>query len=65
MVIRARLKAAPPYQMELGREFNRRLKKAFDEHGIAMASVNQVTYLDAVQQAAAEKRRDDAAPKSV
>ena len=36
MVIRARLKAAPPYQLELGREFNRRLKKTFDEHGIAM-----------------------------
>jgi small conductance mechanosensitive channel len=45
MIVRARLKAAPPYQLELGREFNRVLKKAFDRHGIEMASVNQLNYL--------------------
>ncbi len=46
MVIRARIKAAPPCQFEIGREFNLRLKKAFDRCGIALASVNQVDYLD-------------------
>lgn len=44
MVIRARIKAAPPYQLELGREYNRVLKKAFDRHGIEMASANQINY---------------------
>jgi small conductance mechanosensitive channel len=44
MIIRARLKAAPPYQTELGREFNRVLKKAFDRAGVEMASVNQLYY---------------------
>jgi small-conductance mechanosensitive channel len=44
MIIRARIKAAPPYQLEMGREFNRVLKKAFDRAGIEMASVNQLNY---------------------
>lgn len=45
MVIRARIKAAPPHQLEIGREFNLRLKKAFDRRGIELASANQVNYL--------------------
>ncbi|HEY3918438.1 MAG TPA: mechanosensitive ion channel domain-containing protein [Stellaceae bacterium] len=45
MVIRARMKAAPPYQIEMGREYNRVLKKAFDRHGIEMASTNQLNYI--------------------
>jgi moderate conductance mechanosensitive channel len=62
MVIRARLKAAPPRQFELGREFNRRLKKTFDQRGIALASVNQVNYLDVPPQARpAESRRAEPA----
>ena len=44
MIIRARIKAAPPSQLEMGREFNRVLKKAFDRAGIEMASVNQLNY---------------------
>jgi small conductance mechanosensitive channel len=44
MIIRARLKAAPPHQIELGREFNRVLKNAFDRAGVEMASVNQLYY---------------------
>jgi small conductance mechanosensitive channel len=44
MIIRARLKAAPPYQPEMSREFNRVLKKAFDGAGIEMASTNQLNY---------------------
>ena len=46
MVVRARIKAAPFYQIDMGREFNRVLKKAFDRAGIAMASANQVNYID-------------------
>jgi small conductance mechanosensitive channel len=44
MIIRARIKAAPPYQIEMSREFNRVLKKAFDRAGVEMASVNQLNY---------------------
>ncbi|MGO8917370.1 MAG: mechanosensitive ion channel domain-containing protein, partial [Stellaceae bacterium] len=36
MVIRARLKTVPLRQFPVGREFNRRMKKAFDQHGIEM-----------------------------
>jgi len=44
MIIRARIKTAPPYQSELGREFNRVLKRAFDRAGIELASINQLNY---------------------
>lgn len=65
MVVRARLKAAPPYQVELGREFNRRLKKAFDQNGIAMASVNQVNYVASQhQEATPNQPRAEAPAKS-
>ena len=53
MIIRARIKAAPPYQIEMGREFNRVLKKAFDRAGIEMASVNQLNYAKQLVVAAA------------
>jgi small conductance mechanosensitive channel len=46
MVIRARLKVAPTKQWSVGREFNRRLKKAFDRHRIEMPSMNQTRYLE-------------------
>ncbi len=66
MVIRARIKAAPPYQLELGREFNRMLKKAFDRAGIAMASVNQVNYLaDQPRPAATQAPAPEEQAKSV
>ncbi len=45
IVIRSRLKAAPTRQWDVGREFNRRLKKAFDAAGIEMPSMNQTHYL--------------------
>lgn len=65
MVVRARIKAAPPRQLDLGREFNRRLKQAFDRHGIGMASVNQVNYVaDRPQAAAPEKPAADQLAKS-
>jgi moderate conductance mechanosensitive channel len=46
MVIRVRLKTVPLKQWPLGREFNRRMKKAFDHHGIEMPAVNQTRYLE-------------------
>ena len=45
MVIRARLKCVPLRQWAVGREFNRRVKKAFDKHGIEMPAANQTRYL--------------------
>jgi small conductance mechanosensitive channel len=45
MMIRARLKTVPLRQFAVGREFNRRMKKAFDANGIEMPSANQTHYL--------------------
>ena len=45
VVIRARIKTRPLRQWELRREFNRRLKKAFDRNGIEMPAENQTRYL--------------------
>jgi moderate conductance mechanosensitive channel len=41
-----RLKTVPLKQWPLGREFNRRMKKAFDQHGIEMPAANQTHYLE-------------------
>jgi small-conductance mechanosensitive channel len=62
MIVRARIKAAPPYQLELGREFNRVLKKAFDRHGIEMASANQLNYTTQTNTAAASTKTPTKAP---
>jgi moderate conductance mechanosensitive channel len=45
MVIRVRLKTRPLQQWPVGREFYRRMKKAFDAHGIEMPAANQTRYL--------------------
>lgn len=45
-VIRVRLKTAPLEQFGVQREFNRRMKKAFDATGIEMPSMNQTRYLE-------------------
>ncbi len=45
VVIRVRLKTLPLKQWPVGREFNRRMKKAFDRHGIEMPAANQTHYL--------------------
>ena len=47
VVIRVRLKTLPLKQWPVGREFNRRMKKAFDRHGIEMPAANQTHYLPA------------------
>jgi len=45
IVIRVRMKTRPLGQWAVAREFNRRMKKAFDENGIEMPAVNQTPYL--------------------
>ena len=44
-VVRVRIKTAPLQQWAVQREFNRRIKQAFDRHGIEMPSMNQTHYL--------------------
>ncbi|AUX21592.1 mechanosensitive ion channel protein MscS [Sorangium cellulosum] len=38
VIVRARIKTQPAEQWQIGREYRRRLKKAFDAHGIEMPS---------------------------
>lgn len=44
VIIKARLKTAPIKQWNVGREYNRRLKKAFAENGIEIPFPQQVTW---------------------
>ena len=45
VIVRARIKTMPAERFALGREFNRRLKKAFQEHGIAFPMPEQRVWL--------------------
>jgi len=63
MVVRARLKAAPPYQLQLGREFNRRLKQTFDQRGIELASANQINYINQLRAAQPAPAAEKPAPE--
>jgi len=47
VVIRSQVKVAPLQQWNVGRELNRRIKRAFDTDGIEMPAGNQTRYLDA------------------
>jgi small conductance mechanosensitive channel len=44
VVIRARLKTKPMRQWRTGREFNRRMKKVFDERGIEIPFPHRTLY---------------------
>lgn len=44
VVIRARLKTRPAQQWRLGREYQRRIKKVFDEHGIQIPFPHRTLY---------------------
>ncbi len=44
IIVRARLKTTPSMQWSIGREYNRRLKVAFDTHGIEMPFPHQTIY---------------------
>jgi small conductance mechanosensitive channel len=62
MVIRLRIKTVPLRQWPVGREFNRRMKKAFDAHGIEMPSMNQTHYLMQMPPEPAPAPHDPAQP---
>jgi small conductance mechanosensitive channel len=53
MVIKARIKTAPLRQWRIGREFNKRLKMAFDAAGIRMPLPQRVVHVHANSTAAA------------
>ncbi|HUZ71406.1 MAG TPA: mechanosensitive ion channel domain-containing protein [Stellaceae bacterium] len=53
VVIQVRLKTPPIQQWTVGREFNRRMKKAFDERGIEMPYPHRTIYFGADRQGAA------------
>ena len=61
MIIRARIKAAPPRQLEMARAFNLLVKKTFDRHGIEMASVNQINY---IKQIVDQSKPDPSSPRA-
>ena len=44
VIVRARLKTRPVQQWRVGREYNRRLKKAFDERGIEIPFPHRTVY---------------------
>ena len=44
VIVRARLKTRPSQQWSIGREYNRRLKKAFDERGIEIPFPHRTVY---------------------
>ena len=44
VIVRARLKTRPIQQWRIGREYNRRLKKAFDERGIEIPFPHRTVY---------------------
>ena len=44
VIVRARLKTRPVQQWRIGREYNRRLKKAFDERGIEIPFPHRTVY---------------------
>jgi small conductance mechanosensitive channel len=54
MIVKARIKTLPIQQWAVGREFNRRMKYAFDKHGIAMPFPHQTLYFG--------ERKDGTAP---
>jgi moderate conductance mechanosensitive channel len=53
VIIQVRFKTLPIKQWAVGREFNRRLKKAFDEHGIEMPFPHQTVYFGVDKKGAA------------
>ncbi|HEU5073470.1 MAG TPA: mechanosensitive ion channel family protein [Polyangiaceae bacterium] len=57
IVVQARLKTIPSEQWTVGREFRRRLKMAFDAHGIEIPLPNRTVYVDDADD------EDDAPPR--
>jgi small conductance mechanosensitive channel len=57
VVVRARITTRPLQQWRLGREFNRRMKKAFDERGIEMPFPHQTVYFGELKDGSAPALR--------
>ncbi|MEW6664243.1 MAG: mechanosensitive ion channel family protein [Thermodesulfobacteriota bacterium] len=53
VIIRARVKTMPSKQWSVGREFNRRLKKIFDERGIEIPFPHRTVYMGLPKEGAA------------
>jgi small conductance mechanosensitive channel len=64
VVIQARIKTLPTKQWTVGREFNRRIKKAFDEAGIEMPFAFQQAYLGLPPPDAARQEKEKEAKDS-
>ena len=73
VIVRGRLKTRPSQQWRIGREYNRRLKKAFDERGIEIPFPHRTVYWGETKQGqlplqvenrAAAKAADPVAPDS-
>ncbi len=66
VIVRARLKTRPIQQWRIGREYNRRLKKAFDERGIEIPFPHRTVYWGETKQGQlplqVEDRRRTAVP---
>ncbi len=63
VIIRARLKTMPAAQWSVGREFNRRMKKVFDERGIEIPFPHQTIYMGEDKQGQAPPLRLARTPK--
>lgn len=61
LIIRGRIKTLPIKQWEVGREYRRRLKKAFDREGIEIPFPHQTLYFGEQQDSALARLAPDAA----
>ena len=59
VIVRARLKTRPVQQWRIGREYNRRLKKAFDERGIEIPFPHRTVYWGETKQGQIPLQVDD------
>lgn len=57
VIIKARIKTLPIQQWTVGREFNRRMKRRFDELGIAIPFPHRTLYFGVGKQGAAAQRK--------
>ncbi|MCA8975018.1 MAG: mechanosensitive ion channel family protein, partial [Planctomycetes bacterium] len=64
VIIRARLKTQPAAQWSVGREFNRRMKKVFDERGIEIPFPHQTIYMGEDKQGEAPPLRLARTPRA-
>ncbi|MGD9650092.1 MAG: mechanosensitive ion channel family protein, partial [Dongiaceae bacterium] len=56
IIIKARIKTLPIQQWNVGREFNKRLKQAFDQHGIEIPFPQRVVHMRSSEKTEAVKK---------